>query len=101
MPLSRSDKKHFRTRGHHLKPVLQLGDKGFTDAVSDELDKRLEDHELIKIKLHTSRDERRQRVDTICERLEAEEVQLIGDTLLLYRAAVKPDPHLSNLLRHQ
>ena len=102
MPLSNQDKRQFKTIGHHLKPVLILGDKGLTEAVLEELDLRLEDHELIKVKVNA---ETREDLDTIIEAMVtaagAELVQRIGNIALLYRAAKKPNPKLSNLLRAQ
>ena len=102
MPLSNQDKRQFKTIGHHLKPVLILGDKGLTEAVLEELDLRLEDHELIKVKVNA---ETREDRDTIIEAMVtaagAELVQRIGNIALLYRAAKKPNPKLSNLLRAQ
>lgn len=101
MPLSTKDKKHLKAIGHHLKPVLQLGDKGLTEALTTELDNRLEDHELIKVKVAgLDRDEREAVITALCDSTRAELVQRIGNIALLYRAAAKPNPKLSNLLRH-
>ena len=52
MPLSQQDKKRLRRIGHHLKPVLISGDKGLTETFLEELEGRLEDHELIKVKIN-------------------------------------------------
>lgn len=100
MPLSQQDKKRFRQIGHHLKAVLISGDKGLTESFLNELERRLEDHELIKVKVNApTRDQRGELVDTLCRSSGAELVQRIGNTALLYRAAAKPDPKLSNVLR--
>lgn len=101
MPLTQKDRKHFKAIGHHLKPILQLGDKGLNEAVSTEIDARLEDHELIKVKVSgQDREDRDAIITQICTQTGAELVQRIGHTALLYRAAAKPNPKLSNLLRH-
>lgn len=100
MPLSIKDKKHLKAIGHHLKPILQLGDKGLTDALITELENRLEDHELIKIKVAgLDRDDKAAAITALCASTRSELVQQIGNTALLYRAAAKPNPKLSNLLR--
>lgn len=100
MPLSMQDKKQFKAIGHHLKPVLLLGDKGLSDKVAEELNLRLEDHELIKVKVGgLDRDARDATVTALCTQSGAELVQRIGNIALLYRAAAKPNPKLSNLLR--
>ncbi len=102
MALSQQDKKHFRHIGHHLKPVLIAGDKGLTDTFLAELDGRLEDHELVKVKVHAgTREQRADLVTGMCASAGAELVQRIGNIALLYRAAAKPNPKLSNLLRFQ
>jgi RNA-binding protein len=98
--LSNEDKKRFRAIGHKLKPVIIVGGKGLSDSVLEELQRALEDHELIKVKMAVEdRDDRRLIIEEIAERTSAEAVQSIGKTLLLYRAAKKPNPRLSNLIR--
>lgn len=100
MPLSPLDKKRLRRIGHHLKPVLMSGDKGLSETFLEELQARLEDHELIKVKVSApTRDDRARMIDEMCEQSGAELVQRIGNIALLYRAAAKPNPKLSNILR--
>ncbi|MZR64321.1 YhbY family RNA-binding protein [Alcanivorax sp. DP30] len=102
MPLSSQDIKRLRRIGHHLKAILIFGDKGLTDTFVDELNARLEDHELIKVKVNAeTRDDRAEIVSALCEKSGAELIQRIGNIALLYRAAQKPNPKLSNLLRYQ
>ena len=94
------DKKRLRRIGHHLKPVLISGDKGLTETFLEELEGRLEDHELIKVKINAStREQRAGMVESLCESTGADLVQRIGNIALIYRAAAKPDPKLSNVLR--
>ncbi|MCW8194693.1 ribosome assembly RNA-binding protein YhbY [Proteobacteria bacterium 005FR1] len=98
--LSNEDKKRFRAIGHKLKPVIIVGGKGLSDSVIDEMQRALEDHELIKVKMAVEdRDDRQLIIGEISERTGSELVQSIGKTLLLYRAAKKPNPRLSNLIR--
>ncbi len=102
IPLSKQDIRHFRAIGHHLKPVLILGDAGLSDAFIDELEKRLQDHELIKISLNVAdRGDREILGTAMAEAVNAYVVQRLGKTLLLYRPAERPNPKLSNVLRHQ
>ncbi len=100
MPLSNADKKRFRKIGHSLNPIITIAEKGLSENIRLEIDRALNDHELIKVKLVCNRDEKKGLADTICTDFKAECVQSIGHILLLYRAAKKPDPKLSNLLRH-
>ncbi|MGJ8686701.1 MAG: YhbY family RNA-binding protein [Spongiibacteraceae bacterium] len=97
---STSDKKHLRSIGHKLKPVVMIGDKGVSENVEAELNRALEDHELIKLKVNIpDPGERRQVIDQLCTAHKATLVQAIGKIALLHRAAKKPNPKLSNLLR--
>ena len=100
MTLSNADKKTFRAIGHQLKPVITVAEKGLTENIQLELERALNDHELIKLKLIAGdKAERTALVDEICALSKGVAVQTIGHMLLLYRAAKKPDPKLSNLLR--
>lgn len=102
MALTQQDRKHFKAIGHHLKPVLIFGGGGLTEGFLQELDLRLEDHELIKVKVNAeTREDRAAVIDELCRTANCELVQKIGTIALLYRAAKKPNPKLSNLLRQK
>ena len=94
------DIKQLRAIGHKLKPVVTIAGNGLTEGVIAELDRALNDHELIKIKLAVGSREARSAVATeICERSRAELVQSIGNVMVILRRTDKPDPRLSNLIR--
>ena len=100
MTISNADKKRFRQIGHQLNPVVTIAQKGLSENVREEVERALADHELIKIKIAGSdRTQKQQLTRQICADFRAECVQSIGHVLLLYRAAAKPDPRLSNLKR--
>ena len=100
MSLSPQDRKRLKAIGHHLNAILIFGDKGLREGFVEELNLRLEDHELIKVRVNAeNREDRHEVVAAMCEAGECELVQLIGKIALLYRAAKKPNPKLSNLLR--
>jgi RNA-binding protein len=95
-------KKQMRTIGHHLNPVVTVSEKGMSEGVHMELERALEDHELIKVKLAIAEPAARRAVAAeLCERHRAELVQAVGKVALIFRAAQKPNPRLSNLLRPQ
>lgn len=98
MPLTNERKKYLRQIGHSLKPVVTVASKGLTESVVSELNRALEDHELIKVKLQT--DDKQALSADICQVTEAEAVQSIGHIVLLFRAAKNPNPKLSNLLKN-
>lgn len=100
MSLSTAEKKRLRQIGHHLNPVVLLGGNGLTESVIAEIDARLEDHELIKVRVGgEDREARLAAIGEIASATQSEVAQIIGKLVLLYRAARKPDPKLSNLLR--
>lgn len=77
-----------------------ISGRGLSEGVSLELERALEDHELIKVKLGVADPaERRALADELCERHRAELVQAVGKVVLIFRKAQKPNPRLSNLLR--
>lgn len=100
MTSSNADKKKFRTIGHHLHPIVTIAQKGITENIKEEIERALTDHELIKIKLITStRQTKQELTEEICTGFKAECIQSIGHVILIHRAAKKPDPKLSNLIR--
>ena len=97
---SSPDIRQLRAIGHKLKPVVTVAGNGLSDAVAAELERALNDHELIKVRLSVGSRELRDAVaDEICERTGAGIVQRVGNIILLLRRAAKPDPRLSNLIR--
>jgi len=102
MPLSNEQKKQYKSIGHHLNPVLIVAENGLTEGVLAELERALNDHELIKIKFAlTERDDRRALIDELCRQSHSELVQVIGKMALVYRRAAKQNRQLSNIVRHQ
>ena len=80
------DRKLLKARAHALHPILQLGEKGLTDAVIAEIDRALAHHELIKVRAAPlNRDAREVALASICERTGAAAVQHIGKIFVLFR----------------
>ncbi|PWY56642.1 ribosome assembly RNA-binding protein YhbY [Legionella qingyii] len=79
-------KKSLKAQAHHLKPVVLLGAKGLTEAVIAETDIALLSHELIKVKINgAEKEDRIIMADELCQQLHAELVQMIGNTVIMYR----------------
>ena len=94
------DIKQLRTIGHKLKPVVTIAGNGLSDSVKAELERALNDHELIKLKLSVgSREARSAVTEDICASLGAQLVQSIGNVVVILRRTQRPDPRLSNLIR--
>ncbi|MBK8187355.1 MAG: YhbY family RNA-binding protein [Cellvibrio sp.] len=100
MPISIDRKKQFRTIGHKLNPIVTIAGNGLSPNVIAELNRALDDHELIKVKLaNPEREDRKELVQELIQLPNVELIQEIGKVVLLYRANKKPNPKLSNILR--
>lgn len=99
--LSIHERKRLRQIGHALNPVVMIGGQGLTEAVVEETNRALNDHELIKIKIAgEDREARQAAIEEISQATASEVVQTIGKIALLYKKASKQNAKLSNLVRH-
>ena len=98
MSLTNQNKKFYRNIGHNLNPIVIVAGKGLSDGVLAELDRALEDHELIKVKIAiVDREIRKACVQEMCLTLNAEAVQEIGKVALIYRKSRKKELKTSNV----
>ena len=98
MQNSTREKKYLKAIGHLLKPVVIVSHKGLTDNIKGEIDRALNDHELIKIKIITThREDRKEITKQICKHHNAECIQSVGHVILIYRPSKNANPRLSNL----
>ena len=100
MPINAERKKQFRTIGHKLRPIVTIAGNGLSANVLTELNRALDDHELIKVKLAmTEREERKEMVVELVALPNVELIQEIGKVVLLYRHNKTANPKLSNIQR--
>jgi RNA-binding protein len=85
VPLNGKQRRKLRALGHHLEPVVIVGQNGVTPGVIAAVDQALFDHELIKVKLPEGREERLDQAEMLAQQTESEVAQVLGRTLLLYR----------------
>ena len=86
MPITTKFKQELKGKAHKLKPVVIIGMNGLTANVKNEIDRALNDHELIKIRVQAEdRDTRRELFAEACLSQKAEAVQLIGGVGVIYR----------------
>ena len=85
--LSSRQRAHLRALAHHLKPVLQVGADGVTQAVTDSVREAFNTRELLKVRvLESAPDPVEDAADDLAARIEdAAVVQTIGRTAVLYR----------------
>jgi len=85
MPLKAAQKKNLRGQAHHLKPIVTVADKGLSKTVVAEIERALNDHELIKVKLRGEREARKAWALSIASGCKAELIQTIGQVACFYR----------------
>ena len=91
MKLNSKQIRHLRALGHHLSPVVIIGNNGLTEQVLKEIEVSLKAHELIKISVHgDDRELRLHMLEEICEKTGATAVHHIGKQLVIYRRAEQP-----------
>jgi RNA-binding protein len=101
MQLDNATIKRLKGIGHELKPVVMIGNKGITPTITEEIDRALSDHELIKVKLPAGTKEERDVIGAeLAAAAKASLVHSIGRMALLLRKNPNANPKLSNLARH-
>lgn len=90
--LTPDERRALKARAHAIDPVVLIGDGGLTAAVLKEIDRSLNAHELIKVRVAgEDRDARSDTLRRVCEELGAAAVQHIGKILVIYRQRPKLD----------
>jgi RNA-binding protein len=95
--LSGAQRKWLRGMAHTLRPVVQIGKNGFSDAILQQIDEALEIHELIKVQAPAAKEEKQALARRLEEELAAEAVGLIGHVLILYRRNPDPEKQIYDL----
>lgn len=86
LEISPRQRRDLRAAAHPLQPVVLVGDRGLSDAVLLEIDRSLNAHELIKIRVAgAARPERESMLASICERLSCAPVHHLGRVLVVFR----------------
>jgi RNA-binding protein len=83
--LTTSQRRALKARAHALSPLVQVGRGGVSDAFVAELDRALESHELVKVRLRGEREERAAQLGDVTARLDCVVVGTVGAVAVLYR----------------
>ena len=95
MTLTAKQRRFLSATAHRLKPVVIVGNAGLTPAVLEEINQRIEHHELVKIRLNAGdRDERLHMITVITQSINAQLVNAIGHVAIFYRPGKKPLIHV-------
>ncbi len=90
MSMPAKQRQQLKAKAHALKPIVFIGNQGLTENVKIEIDRGLEDHELIKIRIQAEdRETRRALFQEVCEGLQAYPIQLVGGIGVIYRVSNK------------
>jgi RNA-binding protein len=84
--LNDAQRKHLRRLGHDRNPIVLVGQSGISPNLIAELDRALNDHELVKVRARVGdRATRDGIIDELARSTGAELVQRIGHVALYYR----------------
>ena len=90
--LNSKQKKFLKGLGHSLSPVVSIGKDGLGEKIIKATVLELSRHELIKIKVGKSSPASKQETaDLLLPQSESSLVQIIGNTILLYKKNPKLD----------
>ncbi|XXF79190.1 ribosome assembly RNA-binding protein YhbY [Myxococcaceae bacterium GXIMD 01537] len=85
VPLTGKQRRALRAMGHHLEPVVIVGQSGVTDGVVAAIEQALHDHELIKVKINEGPEGRHEAAERLATATGAELAQLLGRTALFFK----------------
>lgn len=84
--LKGKQRSYLRKKGNKLDPVVQIGKKGVTTSLLEQVEEVLEAKELIKVRaLNNSLYTAQEVAEELAEECNAEIVQVIGSVCLIYR----------------
>jgi RNA-binding protein len=86
VPLTAKQRQFLKSLAHGLEPVVQVGNKGISDGLLDQIREQLVAHELIKVRVNTeSTVEPAEVAEALAESTRSELVQKLGRVVVLYR----------------
>lgn len=84
--LTGKQKRFLRAQAHHLDPIFQVGKGGVNDNMTKQISEALEVRELLKVSvLQNCEDDRKEVAEELVAGTKAELVQVIGNTIVLYK----------------
>jgi RNA-binding protein len=95
--LTSSQRKWLRGQAHVLRPVVQIGRQGLTEATLRQADAALDAHELIKVQAAAPREEKEGIAERLAAELHAEVAGRIGHVIILFRQHPDPEKQIYEL----
>ncbi len=88
--LTGKQKRFLRSKAHHLDPIFQVGKGGVNENMIRQIADALKARELLKISvLQNCEDDKSEIADQLVAGTDAELVQIIGNTIVLYKESVE------------
>ena len=88
--LTGKQKRYLRSKAHHLNPIFQVGKGGVNENMIKQIGEALEARELIKVSvLQNCEFDRDEVAESLANGAKAELVQIIGNTIVLYKESVE------------
>ena len=91
MEITKSQRNYLRKLANPLKPTVMLGKQGLTEQLVEKIERELDAHELIKVRLLEYKDQKEPFAQTLVEETGAALVQIIGHVITLYRRHADPE----------
>ncbi len=94
--MDKSQIKQLKSLAHKLKPIVTVGQHGMKDSINTELESAIDFHQLVKIKVNIGdRDARDTLISELANIHQAQLIQKIGNTAVLYRRNKEKESLLS------
>ncbi len=92
-------KKYLRGLAHGMKPLVFVGQKGISPALTEAVDESLEKHELIKVKFidFKGKSQKEEIAGAIEKETASELVGMIGHIAIFYRQQMDPEKRKINV----
>ncbi|MCM3692348.1 ribosome assembly RNA-binding protein YhbY [Neobacillus niacini] len=88
--LTGKQKRYLRSKAHHLDPIFQVGKGGVNENMVKQVADTLEARELFKISvLQNCEEDKNVVAQQLAEGTGADIVQIIGNTIVLYKESVE------------
>jgi RNA-binding protein len=85
MTLNNKQKAQLKKQAHTLNPIVQIGKKGLTQEQITTIRNDLKHHQLIKIRFNDHKLQKKEISQKIAEETESTIIDIIGNTLILYK----------------
>jgi len=86
VPLTAKQRQFLKSLAHGLEPVVQVGNKGISEGLIEQIREQLVAHELIKVRVNTeSTVEPAEAAEALAQSTRSELVQKLGRVVVLYR----------------